>query len=164
MIFSSWCATAERPHAIADYLASALAQTKGLGIKSINPADRLRLTTMRAPSTSTIRADLRRDLAADHAGVAAGRDRHRHRRIRCICTPTISASPAMSRPRCDDAGCRRQAVASRASAILRLWQRGQARFLFWRGAARRSRQHDAECHRRRRPSDVPPDGHRIPPT
>ena len=66
--------------AIADYLASALAQTKGLGIKSINPGGSVAFAdNARTYRSRRCRAVLWCQFASDHPGVAARRDGHRHR-------------------------------------------------------------------------------------
>ena len=76
-------------------------------------------------------------------------------------SPSAASAHEQSRPsrQCrdgarDDRRLAGPAAASRACAVLRLWQGRQERLLVGGGAIRREDQRQSECHRRRRPGDV----------
>ena len=126
-----------------DYVAWTLRRRRAIGIKVHQRRRRRGVQGQRARLRPGRRgAVLRRHQS--RAIVKALADRRRTTsacRIRCICIATISACPAMSRPRWRRS--RRPsdtAAASGPSAVLCLWHGGPARLFLRRAAARRGGQ------------------------
>ena len=145
--------------AIADYVASTLAATKGLGVKCINAGGVGGIQIQCADLRSRrCRALLRCHLAADRRGAAAG-----------VIDIDIAASAASAlqqsrhprqcrdRARDDRGGATASRCISPICNSTPMARRASTAFLPpRRGSPRRSS--GAERHRRRRPGDVPPDG------